>query len=153
MAYEHVYVAHVAFGAKDVHTIRAFLEAESYDGPSVIIAYSPCIAHGFDMRENLSQQDLAVKAGHWNLFRYDPRKLGKGENPLSLDSKRPSVAYGEFTRNETRFSMLKRSHPEAAEALYKKAQQEVEARWQHYAQLAELDYSVEDQEKSEQEKH
>ena len=152
MAYEHVYVAHVAFGAKDVHTIRAFLEAESYDGPSIIIAYSPCIAHGFDMRENLDQQDLAVKAGHWNLFRYDPRKLDKGENPLSLDSKRPSVAYGEFTRRETRFSMLKRSHPEAAEAFYKKAQQEVEARWQHYAQLAELDYSVEDEAQSEQEK-
>ena len=152
MAYEHVYVAHVAFGAKDVHTIRAFLEAESYDGPSIIIAYSPCIAHGFDMRENLTQQELAVKSGHWNLFRYDPRKLDKGENPLSLDSKRPSVAYGEFTRNETRFSMLKRSHPEAAEAFYKKAQQEVEARWQHYAQLAELDYSIEDEEQSEQEK-
>ena len=145
MAYEHVYVAHVAFGAKDVHTIRAFLEAESYDGPSIIIAYSPCIAHGFDMKENLSQQELAVKAGHWNLFRYDPRKLQAGENPLSLDSKKPSVAYGEFTRRETRFSMLKRSHPEAAEAFYKKAQQEVEARWQHYAQLAELDYSNADE--------
>ena len=142
MAYEHVYVAHVAFGAKDVHTIRAFLEAEAYDGPSVIIAYSPCIAHGFDMIQNLTQQELAVKSGHWNLLRYDPRKLEKGENPLSLDSKQPSVAYGEFTRNETRFSMLKRSHPEAAEAFYKKAQQEVDARWQHYAQLAALDYSA-----------
>ncbi len=153
MAYEHVYVANVAFGAKDVHTIKAFLEAESYDGPSVIVAYSPCIAHGYDMIENLKQQELAVKAGHWNLFRYDPRKLEAGENPLSLDSKQPSVAYGEFTRNETRFSMLKRSHPEAAEVFYKKAQKEVDARWQHYAQLAELDYSIssETEENSEEE--
>ncbi|MGD2118034.1 MAG: pyruvate:ferredoxin (flavodoxin) oxidoreductase [Chromatiales bacterium] len=143
MAYEHVYVAHVAFGAKDVHTIRAFLEAESYDGPSVIIAYSPCIAHGFDMQYNLHQQDLAVKSGHWNLFRFNPRSLAEGKNPLSLDSKQPSVSYAEFTNSETRFSMLKRSHPEAAEKLYRKAQREVEARWQHYAQLANLTYEPE----------
>lgn len=148
MAYEHVYVAHVAFGAKDVHTIKAFMEAESYDGPSIIIAYSPCIAHGYDMKHNLEQQDLAVKTGHWNLFRYDPRKLQQGENPLSLDCKQPSLGYGEFTRNETRFSMLKRSHPEAAEAFYKKAQQEVNARWQHYAQLAAIDYKVDTQQDS-----
>jgi pyruvate-ferredoxin/flavodoxin oxidoreductase len=145
MAYEHVYVAHVAFGAKDVHTIKAFMEAESYDGPSIIIAYSPCIAHGFDMKFNLEQQDLAVRAGHWNLFRYDPRKLAEGANPLSLDCKQPDIAYGEFTRNETRFSMLKRSHPDAAEAFYRKAQQEVTARWLHYAQLAAIDYSADKQ--------
>jgi len=153
MAYEHVYVAHVAFGAKDVHTIRAFMEAESYDGPSVIIAYSPCIAHGFDMIHNLDQQDLAVKAGHWNLFRYDPRKLQEGQNPLSLDSKEPSVDYAEFTRRETRFGMLKRSHPDAAEAFYNKARQEVNARWQHYAQLADINYSsAADAENKDQEK-
>jgi len=143
MAYEHVYVAHVAFGAKDVHTIRAFLEAESYDGPSIIIAYSPCIAHGFDMRNNLLQQDLAVKSGHWNLLRYDPRKLHQGENPMSLDSAEPSVEYAAFAGNETRFSMLKRSHPEAAEQFMQQAGEQVKARWQHYAQLAALDYSYE----------
>jgi len=140
MAYEHVYVASVAYGAKDLHTVRAFLEAEAYDGPSLIIAYSPCIAHGYDMKHNHDQQDLAVKSGHWNLFRFNPEKLALDKNPLSLDSKEPSVRFTDFTNNEGRFSMLKRSHPEAAEALGKKAQQEAEARWHHYSQLADISY-------------
>jgi pyruvate-ferredoxin/flavodoxin oxidoreductase len=144
MAYEHVYVAHVAFGAKDVQTVRAFLEAESYDGPSLIIAYSPCIAHGIDMSDNLRQQNLAVDCGHWNLFRYDPRRLADGRNPLQLDSKEPKLPYREFAQSETRFSMLQRSHPEVADYYLAKAQEEVRARWHHYAQLAELSYSDEE---------
>ena len=83
MAYENVYVAQVAFGAKDVQTVRAFLEAESYDGPSVIIAYSPCIAHGVDLSNNLRQQDLAVNSGHWGLFRYDPRRTARRREPAA----------------------------------------------------------------------
>ncbi|MCC7278809.1 MAG: pyruvate:ferredoxin (flavodoxin) oxidoreductase, partial [Chromatiaceae bacterium] len=114
MAYESVYVAQVAFGAKDLQTIRAFLEAESYPGPSLIIAYSPCIAHGVDLSNNLRQQDLAVNSGHWPLFRYDPRKTAAGENPLSLDSKPPSIPYRDFIATEARFSVLNHTHPEDA---------------------------------------
>ncbi len=106
MAYENVYVAQVAFGAKDVQTVRAFMEAESYDGPSVIIAYSPCIAHGVDLSNNLRQQDMAVNSGHWALFRYDPRRAAQGENPLLIDSKPPSMPYRDFIATETRFSLL-----------------------------------------------
>ncbi len=147
MAYEHVYVASVAFGAKDVHTIRTFLEAEAYDGPSVIIAYSPCIAHGYEMIHSLNQQQLAVNSGHWGLYRFDPRKLEKKENPLSLDSKKPSVNYSDFTANEARFSMLKRSHPEVASELALKSQAQADKRWQHYQQLADLSYSDNKEEK------
>ncbi len=138
MAYGNVYVAQVAFGAKDVQTLRAFLEAESYDGPSLIIAYSPCIAHGVDMANNLRQQDLAVNSGHWPLFRYDPRKTAQGENPLHMDSKEPSIPYSDFTSTETRFSMLQRSHPERAEKYLREAQKHVESRYRLYEQLAHL---------------
>ncbi|MGD8588524.1 MAG: pyruvate:ferredoxin (flavodoxin) oxidoreductase, partial [Chromatiales bacterium] len=105
MAYGHVYVAQVAFGAKDVQTLKAFLEAESYDGPSLIVCYSPCIAHGVDLSNNLRQQDLAVASGHWPLFRYDPRRVAQGENPLHIDSKEPSIPYRDFANTETRFSV------------------------------------------------
>lgn len=109
MSYENVYVAQVAYGAKDLQTLKAFLEAESFDGPSLIIAYSPCIAWGNDLKHNHQMQDLAIRSGHWPLLRYDPRRLDAGNNPLQLDSKPPSVAYREFTGSETRFSMLWRS--------------------------------------------
>ncbi|MGV6826566.1 MAG: pyruvate:ferredoxin (flavodoxin) oxidoreductase [bacterium] len=138
MAYEDVYVASVAFGAKDVHTVRAFMEAESYPGPSLIVAYSPCIAHGYDMLESLKQQERAVKAGHWNLFRYDPRRCEKDQGPLVMDSKQPKLSYSDFMQTETRFSMLQRSHPELAGQLSEKAQQRATARWQRYAQLSAL---------------
>ena len=138
MAYNNVYVAQVAFGAKDVQTLRAFLEAESFDGPSLIIAYSPCIAHGVDMANNLRQQDLAVNSGHWPLFRYDPRKLDKGENPLHMDSKPPSIPYRDFANSETRFSMLGRSHPDLAEKYMREAQRHIESRYTLYEQLAHL---------------
>ena len=138
MAYENVYVAQVAFGAKDVQTIRAFLEAESYEGPSLIIAYSPCIAHGVDMSNNLRQQDMAVNSGHWALFRYDPRRTAQGENPLHIDSKPPSIPYRDFVSTETRFSVLNRTHPEAAERYLQLAQKRVETHFSLYEQLAHL---------------
>jgi pyruvate-ferredoxin/flavodoxin oxidoreductase len=138
MDYEHVYVAHVAFGAKDTHTLRVFHEAESYPGPSLIIAYSPCIAHGVDLAYNLRQQDLAVKSGHWPLFRYDPRDREEGKNPLRLDSPPPSIPYQEFASTETRFTMLRRSHPQTAEAFMKKAEQLAREHYQEYAELAKI---------------
>ncbi|NEX20780.1 pyruvate:ferredoxin (flavodoxin) oxidoreductase [Thiorhodococcus mannitoliphagus] len=138
MAYENVYVAQIAFGAKDVQTVRAFLEAESYDGPSVIIAYSPCIAHGVDLSNNLRQQDLAVTSGHWPLFRYDPRRTERGENPLLIDSKPPSIPYRDFVYTETRFSLLTKTHPEAAERFLNLAQKHVATRFTLYEQLAHL---------------
>ena len=138
MAYENVYVAQVAFGAKDIQTIRAFLEAESYPGPSLIIAYSPCIAHGVDLSHNLRQQDLAVESGHWPLFRYDPRRAAAGENPLHLDSKPPSLPYRDFISTETRFSVLAKTHPEDAERFLRLAQKHVETRFRLYEQLAHL---------------
>lgn len=141
MAYENVYVARVASGAKDVQTLRAFQEAESWDGPSLIIAYSPCIAHGVDLQRNLTQQELAVKSGHWMLMRYDPRRRAAGENPLILDSNKPQIPYREFTQTEMRFGILARTQPEVAETLLKQAQEEVEKRYRLYEQVASLDFS------------
>jgi pyruvate-ferredoxin/flavodoxin oxidoreductase len=138
MAYGNVYVAQVAFGAKDVLTLRAFLEAESYDGPSLLICYSPCIAHGVDLSNNLRQQDMAVNSGHWPLFRYDPRKAAEGEHPLKMDCKPPSIPYRDFAATETRFSVLQRTHPDLAESYFSAAQKHVESRFHLYDQLAHL---------------
>ena len=109
MDYENVHVAQVAYGAR-MYTLKAFLEAESYPGVSIIIAYSPCIAHGVDMQHNHRQQDLAVKSGHWPLLRYDPRQR-EGQNPLSVDSAAPSIPFGDFARHEARFTVLERLNP------------------------------------------
>jgi pyruvate-ferredoxin/flavodoxin oxidoreductase len=138
MAYENCYVAQVAFGAKDVQTVRAFIEAESYDGPSVIIGYAPCIAHGVDLSHSLRQQEMAVNSGHWALFRYDPRRAALGENPLTIDSKAPSMPYREFMASETRFSVLGRTRPEAAERYLQLAQKHVETRFNLYEQMAKM---------------
>jgi len=138
MAYENVYVASVASGGKDVHTLRAFREAESYDGPSLILAYSPCIAHGVDLSRNLDQQAMAVASGHWLLYRYDPRLLAKGRNPLQLDSKKPSLPLRDYYLTEARFSMLWRSHPDVAEQLVQQAQKAALERYHHFEQLANL---------------
>jgi len=138
MAYGDVYVAQVAYGAKDVQVLRAFLEAESYPGPSLIIAYSPCIAHGIDLAHNLRQQQLAVNAGHWGLFRFDPRRVAQGENPLHLDSKEPSIPYRDFAMSETRFAVLDRLHPETANRLLDRAQHQTRAKFHLYQQLAKL---------------
>ncbi|WP_050416514.1 pyruvate:ferredoxin (flavodoxin) oxidoreductase [Azoarcus sp. CIB] len=138
MGYEDVYVARVAYGAKDVHTLRAFLDAESYPGVSLIIAYSPCIAHGVDMSFNLRQQDLAVRSGHWPLLRYDPRQRALGRNPLTVDSAAPSIPYQQFACSEKRFTALKREHPEAADHLMAEAADFVRCRYQEYVELAGL---------------
>ncbi len=138
MAYGNVYVAQVAFGAKDVQTLRTFLEAEAYDGPSLIICYSPCIAHGVDLANNIRQQEMAVDSGHWPLFRYDPRRTQAGENPLKMDSKEPSIPYRDFAATETRFSVLQRTNPEASERFLRQAQQQIKTKYQLYEQLAHL---------------
>ncbi len=138
MAYGNVFVAQVAFGAKDVQTLRTFLEAESFDGPSLIIAYSPCIAHGVDLSNNIRQQNLAVNAGHWPLFRFDPRRTARGESPLHMDSKPPSIPYEEFANSETRFAVLFRTHPDAAQRFLKQAQDHVRERFHLYEQLAHI---------------
>lgn len=138
MDYENVYVAQVAFGAKDTQTLRAFLDAESYQGTSLIIAYSPCIAHGVDLSNNLRQQDLAVRSGHWPLLRFDPRLAEKGQNPLQLDYKKPSIPYRDYAMTEARFSALNRSHPDLSEAFMQQAQRNVYAKFEHYKELADL---------------
>jgi len=134
--YGHVYVATVAYGAKDTQTLRVFHEAEAYAGPSLIVAYSPCIAHGVDMLYNQRQQDMAVKTGHWPLFRVDPRLAAEGGNPFKLDSAAPSVPIKSFMESETRFAMLARSHPEDAERFLAEAQKEADRRFKAYQELA-----------------
>lgn len=138
MDYENVFVAQVAYGAKDGHTLKAFLDAESYPGVSLIIAYSPCIAHGVDLSHNHRQQDLAVKAGHWPLLRYDPRRREAGENPLSVDSAAPSVPFRDFAGNEARFTVLERQQPEAAARFMAQAEKNARLRHQEYVELAGL---------------
>jgi pyruvate-ferredoxin/flavodoxin oxidoreductase len=142
MTYGNVYVAQVAMGARDTQTVKAFVEAESYDGPSLIIAYSHCIAHGINLRHGFDQQQLAVDSGAWVLYRYDPRRAEQGLNPLQLDSKAPKVPVKDYAYNETRFKMLTQSKPEEAARLLTLMQQDVNARWQMYEQLASLDYSA-----------
>ena len=138
MDYEQVFVAQVAYGAKDTQTLRTFLEAESYHGPSLIIAYAPCAAHGIDMINNHQHQQMAVDSGHWQLFRYDPRRIAAGLNPLRLDSKEPSIDYRDFLETEARFSTLWDSHPDEAEAYLKQASKEIRHRYNFYKQLAEM---------------
>uniref|UniRef100_UPI002ADD594A thiamine pyrophosphate-dependent enzyme n=1 Tax=Thermanaerothrix sp. TaxID=2972675 RepID=UPI002ADD594A len=138
MTYGYVYVAKVAMGANDQHTLKAFLEADAYEGPSLIIAYSHCIAHGIDMRKGLDQQRLAVQSGAWPLFRYNPMLLDEGKNPLILDSKEPSIPLADYVYNETRFRMLAQSDEQRAEMLLKAAQEDVKRRWLQYKQMAEM---------------
>ncbi|MCB0036888.1 MAG: 4Fe-4S dicluster domain-containing protein, partial [Anaerolineales bacterium] len=125
MSYGNVYVARVAFGAKDAQTIRAFLEAEAYDGPSLIIAYSHCIAHGINLKYGLDQQQAAVNSGHWPLFRYDPQLSEADKNPFQLDSRAPSIPLEEYIYREGRYRMLTQSHPERAARLMELAQGDV----------------------------
>ena len=138
MAYGHVYVAQVAFGAKDNQTVRAFLEAESYPGPSLIIAYSHCIAHGFNLGDGLDHQQLVVDCGAWPLYRFDPRRTAIGENPLKLDSKAPKIPFTDFALKETRFRMLQKVDPERSKRLLADAQRAVQARFDVIKQLADL---------------
>lgn len=141
MSYGYIYVAQIAMGANDAQTLKSFLEAEAYDGPSLIIAYSHCISHGIDMSKGLDQQKLAVQSGLWPLFRYNPELIEQGENPLNLDSKAPSVDLDEYAYKEARYRMLLQSNEERAEALMRKAKQDVRSRWELYTQMAAIHYS------------
>ena len=136
MSYEGVYVARVAMGASDKQTLHAFVEAASWDGPSIIIAYTHCIAHGYDMRYGLDQQARAVNSGYWPLYRHDPRREQEGKNPLQLDSKAPSIPLKEYMYQEGRFSVLARSHPERAAELLDKAEQDVSDQRAQYDRMA-----------------
>jgi len=135
--YGNVYVARVAMGANDAHTLKAFLEAESYDGPSIIIAYSHCIAHGINMTKGMDDQKAAVDSGQWTLFRYDPRLADEGKNPFQLDSKDPKIPVREYLDMENRFKMLSRINPDDAEQLFAEAQKDADKRWALYKYLAE----------------
>jgi pyruvate-ferredoxin/flavodoxin oxidoreductase len=136
MAYGNVYVAEVAMGADDAQCVKAFNEAAAWPGPSIIIAYSPCIAHGYDLVHALDQSKVAVQSGYWPLFRFNPALRAQGKNPLVMDSKAPSGALSAYTNNETRYTMLVRADPAAAKALGELAQHDVEARWKLYAHWA-----------------
>jgi pyruvate-ferredoxin/flavodoxin oxidoreductase len=138
--YGNVYVATVALGANDVQTVKAFLEAESYDGPSIIIAYSHCIAHGINMTLGLQNQKAAVNSGHWPLYRFDPRLVEQGKNPLVLDSKPPSIPIKDYAYMETRYKMLTMSQPAEAKRLIELAQKDAQHRYDTYQQLASLKF-------------
>jgi pyruvate-ferredoxin/flavodoxin oxidoreductase len=141
MSYGYVYVAKIAMGASDQQTLRAFLEADAYDGPSLIIAYSHCIAHGYDLVKGLEQQKLAVQSGFWPLFRYNPDLADEGKNPLLIDSKEPTISFSDYAYNETRYRMLLQSDEKRAEALMKLAEQDVDSRWKLYQQMAAMHYN------------
>jgi pyruvate-ferredoxin/flavodoxin oxidoreductase len=136
MTYGNAYVARIGLGANDAQTVKAFLEAESFPGPSLIIAYSPCIAHGYDLKHSLNQTALAVSSGYWPLYRFDPRRGGNGDNRFQLDSKAPSVPLKDYVYNETRYTMLVQSDPERAKTLLAEAQRDVESNWEKVARLA-----------------
>jgi pyruvate-ferredoxin/flavodoxin oxidoreductase len=135
MTYGNVYVASVAMGARDEHTLKAFLEAEAYDGPSLIIAYSHCIAHGINMTTAMQNQKAVVDAGQWLLYRYHPERARNGENPLQLDSRAPKIPLEQFLYLENRFKMLTKSKPEEAKRLLEEAQKDVQTRWRMYEYL------------------
>jgi len=139
MAYGDVYVAHIALGADNAQAVKAFAEAESHPGPSLIIAYAHCIAHGIDMKTGTSHQKQAVDSGYWPLYRYDPRLAAAGRHPFRIDSRRPVIPLSEFAAGEARFTMLARSRPEDHRRLMEQAQRDVDARWHLYEQLGEME--------------
>jgi pyruvate-ferredoxin/flavodoxin oxidoreductase len=136
VSYGYVYVAQVALGGNDTHVIKAFQEAEAHDGPSIIIAYSSCIAHGYDLVHGLEQQKLAVQSGYWPLMRYNPALRAEGKNPFQLDSKAPSIRLKDYAYREARYTMLARGNPEQAAVLLKEAQDDVERQWRVYSARA-----------------
>jgi pyruvate-ferredoxin/flavodoxin oxidoreductase len=138
MSYGHVYVARIALGANDTQAVQAFEEAEAFDGPALIIAFGPCVAHGYDLTHSLEQQKLAVQSGYWPLFRYNPARAAAGQSPLALDSRAPNVPLSSYLLNETRFDHLMHDEGEDARELLKHAEQDVAERWRLYTQLAAL---------------
>ena len=139
--YGDVYVAQIAMGANDIQAVKAFAEAEAWPGPSLIIAYSTCIAHGIDMATSMTHQKTAVKSGYWPLYRYHP-SAEAGTIPFQLDSADPTVPLSEFVATEGRYAMLARSHPEEAARLIDLAQSDVDERWRYYRQLAGIERSM-----------
>ncbi len=140
MSYGYVYVAQIAMGADYNQTIKALVEAESYNGPSIVIAYAPCISHGIKggMTVSQTEEKNAVAAGYWNTFRYDPRLVQDGKNPFQLDCKAPSASYQDFIKNEVRYSALSRQNPERAEQLFASAEKNAKAKYEHLVKLSQL---------------
>ncbi len=136
MTYGNAYIARVAMGANDAHTVKTFLEAEAFDGPSLIIAYSHCIAHGYNLVKGMEQQKAAVQSGHWLMFRYNPDLVLEGKNPLQIDSKEPSLPLDKYIYNETRYKMLTLSSPDRAKKLLDAAQEDIGKQWRLYQYLA-----------------
>ena len=142
MAYGYVYVARVAMGYNDQQTLKAFLEAEAYDGPSLIIAYSHCIQQGYEMVHGLEQQKLAVQSGAWPIYRYNPSLTHEGKNPLTIENKEPSIPLSQYAYNETRYKMLTQMDEARAEKLMREAQQDAKSRWTLYQQMAAIHYDA-----------
>jgi pyruvate-ferredoxin/flavodoxin oxidoreductase len=138
MTYGNIYVASVAMGADPQQCIRALMEAEAYEGSSIVIAYSTCIAQGIDMKKGMDQEKLAVASGHWPLYRFNPDLVAQGKSPFILDSKAPSIPLSQYAYNETRYRMLLQSDEKRAEALMQEAQAAVNRRWHIYSQLTNL---------------
>ena len=132
MTYGNVYVASISLGSNPNQAIKAFKEAENYDGPALILAYSHCIAHGIEMHKGMQQQQLAVKCGYWPLYRYNPERAAQGLNPLQIDSEQPSISFSEFAKNENRYQVLARDNPAEAERLMKLAEEDIQRRWRLY---------------------
>lgn len=144
MTYEHVYVAQISHGASPAQVVRALKEAESYNGPSLVIAYSPCIEHGIKggLKNSSSQAKLATECGYWPTFRFDPRRLENGENPLVVDSKEPSWdKYEEFLLSENRYARLRQVNPTEAKSLLDKNLKDAMNRWNYYQRMLSMDYS------------
>ena len=138
MSYGNVYVGKVSIGANDAHTVKVFKEAEAYDGPSIIIAYCHCIAHGIDMVNGLDQQKRAVESGHWMLMRYNPDLAKEGKNPLIIDSKEPTLPLEDYIYNEVRYKSLKTMNKEEAAALLEEEKQSIKDKWRFYKHMAEM---------------
>jgi pyruvate-ferredoxin/flavodoxin oxidoreductase len=136
MSYGNIYVARIAFGSNDAQTIKALMEAEAYDGPSLILAYAHCIAHGYDLQYGLQQQKAAVQSGYWPLYRYNPDRAAQELNPFQLDSRPPKLPLEKYIYREGRYQMLTKSHPERAAQLLELAKSDVKVRWDTHAQLA-----------------
>ena len=143
VAYGNVYVAQIAIGANPQQTLDALHEAESHDGPSLVVCYSQCIAHGVDMRTGMTHQSDAVRSGFWPLYRYDPRHARAGEHPLHVDSRRPSMKFRDFALKEARFGILARAFPERVDHLYTLAQNDIDDQWHYYEQLGAVERVIE----------
>ncbi|MCA9200980.1 MAG: pyruvate:ferredoxin (flavodoxin) oxidoreductase, partial [Planctomycetales bacterium] len=144
VAYGNVYVAQIAMGSNPAQTVRAFHEAESYPGPSLILAYSHCIAHGIDMSTSMTHQKDIVRSGLWPLYRFDPRKAHAGDHPFHLDSRKPDLRFRDVAMKEARFAMLTRSNPEQANRLFDLAQKDINDTWHLYEQMAGVDRDIAD---------